>query len=286
MHLHPKYKLAGLILLLVLVSGCTSIRDQGLVMALQADPSTVFSKSSTLIHIDIDNRNQKTISNVFVDLFDTGYLFDAGILSIESGNLIVSGKCSQTFDRLLPFEFQSMICKLDAPETNATTQTQVNALVSFDSQLDATQVFQVMTEDEYQNRAASGGYEPRPSKYIYQDKNVMIKVDFSEPLPLVVRPGKKYYIYFTITNIGDGFIQVIRPDDLTITPVTNNMPLAVNCQPRQPLAPVGKEFPRIACELDLPSQFWTGGNFLNADFIVSLNYRYEIRNSLNIGIIK
>ena len=92
-----QYKLCAVILLLVLVSGCTSVRDQGIVLSLQADPSPMFSQSSTLLHIDVDNRNQKTISNVVVNLFDAGLLF---------------GQCAKYFERLLPYEFQSVACQL------------------------------------------------------------------------------------------------------------------------------------------------------------------------------
>ncbi len=281
MHLRSKYTLCALILLLVVASGCTSIRDQGLILAMQADPPIIFSESSTLLHIDVDNRNQKSITNVVVDLFDVGLLARASLLSDRGPE-----KCYRYFDRLLPYEFQSITCGLYAPETNITTQTHVNALVSFDSLLEATQVFEVISEREYQNRVASSGYESHPSNYVYRDKNVMINVDFNEPLPLVIRPGKKYFVYFTISNAGDGFIQFIEPDDFVVWPVSSRMPLVVKCPPRQTLAPVGREFPRIACELDLPPQFLAGGDFLNADFIASLNYRYEIRAGLPITIVK
>ena len=267
----------GCLIFLILVSGCTSIRDQGLVVALQADPPTVFSRSTTLLHIDIDNRNQKSMTNVQVDLFDTGLLSTPGNFGPE--------KCSKYFGRLLPYEFQSITCLLYAPQTNATVQTQVNALVNFDSKLEATQIFEVVSEQEYQNRVTSGHYDTRPSNYIYGDKNVMIKVDFNEPLPLVIRPDKKYFVYFTVTNVGDGFIQFIQPDDLVLWPVRGDLPVIVKCPERQALAPVGKQFPRIACELDLPPGFAASG-FFNADFIISLNYRYEIRSSLDISIIK
>lgn len=265
-----KYVIAC-ISLLVLISGCTTIRDQGLVLALQADPRDVFSQTSTILHIDIDNRNSKSVWNVVVDLFDTGLL---------------TGGCSRYFDRLLPLEFQSVSCRLLAPQVNETVQTEVNALVSFDSQLQATQVFEVVSENEYQRRVSSGSYESRPRSYVYQDKNVMIEIDFNEPLPLVVRPSKKYFLYFTIINIGGGFVQNIQSNDFVIEAVDAGQPQIIFCPPRQTIAPVGKEFPRIACELVLPLQFLDGGDLLNADFTASLNYRYEMRESLRINIIK
>src|SRR3989338_2293739 len=154
--MRSEYKMAALVLLLVAVSGCTSIRDQGLAVALQADPPSVFSESVTTLHIDVDNRNEKSLRNVVVELFDTGLL-----------SLI--GKCSQNFDRLLPYEFQSISCTLLAPKIESSTETEVNARVAFKSQL-----------------------------------------------PLVVRPGKKYFIYFSITNAGNGFMQDIQPADFVV----------------------------------------------------------------------
>jgi|SRR3989344_711287 len=271
--MRSEYKMAALVLLLVAVSGCTSIRDQGLAVALQADPPSVFSESVTTLHIDVDNRNEKSLRNVVVELFDTGLL-----------SLI--GKCSQNFDRLLPYEFQSISCTLLAPKIESSTETEVNARVAFKSQLQATQVFEVISENEYQRRVASGSYESRPSNYIYADKNVMINVDFNEQLPLVVRPGKKYFIYFSITNAGNGFMQDIQPADFVVEHVDSGQLPIMFCPPRQALAPVGKEFPRIACELAIPDEFLAGGDLLNSDFTLNFSYRYEIRNSLKINIIK
>ena len=256
------------ILSIMLVAGCTSLPSRGLSLTLQADPSTVFSKSSTTLHIDVDNQNTKSIDNVVVELFDTG--------------LLQGEKCSKFFPRLLPYEFQTISCKLDAPHIDeASVQTEVNTRVSFDNEFSADQVFELMDENEYQQRVAAGSYEAKPGNYVYSDKNIAIEIEFSEGLPLVIRPGKKYFVYFTITNSGDGFIGNINPRDF----IVNNENI-LDCPPAVALSPVGKQFPRIACEIKAPIDFLGGRGFRNSDFLMHLKYNYELRNMLRINVIR
>lgn len=274
-----KYITVIAILSVLAVAGCTSISNsQGLSVTLQADPSTVFSKSGTILHIDVDNRDQKTLNNVRVELFDTGLLQFIDPLHQSS-------KCLKSFPRLLPYEFQSLACSLYAPQiSEASVQTEVNSRVSFDSDFSATHVFEVMNENEYQRRLASGSYEARPRSYAYGDRNVMINVEFSENPPMVIRPGKKYFVYFTITNAGSGFVNDIKPDDFSVQ--NDNILDTQNCLPKTVLSPSGRQFPRIACEVIPQPEFLRGRDFRSTDFLINLKYTYELRNSLGISVIR
>lgn len=265
------------ILLLVAIAGCTAIRDTGLSVSLQADPPAVFSNGSTALHIDLDNRQEKSARNVVVELFDTG--------------LLSANKCYRFFDRLLPYEFQSIMCRLDAPAIEETSlETAVNSRVAFESELSANQVFEVMKENEYQRRAPAG-YQPAPQSYAYSDKNIMLDVEFSEPLPLVVRPGKKYFVYFTIRNIGSGFVGDINPGDFVVADPDPRVQPVLDCPALSSVfSPQGKEFPRIACKLALPPDYFVvygrPVDFRSSGFIAYLGYTYELRNSLRISIVR
>ncbi len=252
--------------MIIAAGGCTSISNSGLSVTLQADPPRIFSDSFTTLHIDLDNRQDKSIQNVIVDLFDTG--------------LLTAEKCGRVFPRLLRYEFQSISCSLYAPPIEEeSVETEVNTRVYFDNEFSATQVFEIADENEYQRRVAAGTFEVSPGSYVYNDKNVMIEVDFNEPLPLVIRPGKRHFVYFKITNIGDGFISSIQPGDFLVE--NNNI---LRCPEIAALYPNGREFPRLACEIVLPPGYFADNR--NADFLMRLNYNYELRNSLRIDIIR
>ncbi|HLD39225.1 MAG TPA: hypothetical protein VJB05_02855 [archaeon] len=261
------------ILSVLVISGCTSMTtSDGLTVSLQADPPIVFSNSALDLHIDVDNRNVKTLRNVVVELFDTGMLKSDG--------------CMRVFPSLLPNEFQSLSCRLTTPPINeSSVKTEVNSKASFETDLAANQVFEIMNEDEYQRRTATGDYQQKPSNYFYKDSNAMIEIDFSEAPPLVIRPDKKYFVYFTIKNIGNGFISDITKDDFFARTNEKNVNI-IYCPPMTTLPPNGKAFPRIACEIKATPDYIGLGGFRNSEIMVKLTYKYEVRNALGINILR
>ena len=142
-----------------------------------------------------------------------------------------------------------------------------------------------MNEDEYQRRTATGDYQQKPSNYFYKDSNAMIEIDFSEAPPLVIRPDKKYFVYFTIKNIGNGFISDITKDDFFARTNEKNVNI-IYCPPMTTLPPNGKAFPRIACEIKATPDYIGLGGFRNSEIMVKLTYKYEVRNALGINILR
>lgn len=258
---------------LIAISGCTSVQNGGgLSVALQADPPRVFSSGFTTLHIDLDNRQSKTISNVVVELFDTG--------------LLQSEPCRRILPRMLPNEFQSVACTLSAPEVIESIESEINVKTTFESQLSANQVFELMDEDEHERRRATGTFAVQPDSYSYRDKNVQLQIDFSENPPLVVRPGKEYFVYLTIKNVGNGFVSSIKPGDLVISYNSLRPKALLDCpvlRQKVVLYPNGDTFPRIACNIILTGPV---DSLENSDFIATLSYEYEIRNSLRISVVK
>lgn len=260
-----------LIALIIAISGCASVSRGGFSISLQADPPSVFSGSFTTLHIDLDNAQDKSIRNVMVELFDTGFLRGE--------------KCGKAFPRMLPFEFQSIACTVVAPKIQDTTESEVNVRASFESDLSATQVFEIINQDEYERRLATR-YEIAARSYSYQDKNVMMEIEFSDNPPFVARPGKEYFVYFTIRNVGNGFVSSIKPDDFAIVPVARNPNSVLDCPALRTgvmLYPSGNAFPKIACKV---VQRGPVDGMESADFVATLSYRYEVRDKLRINIIK
>lgn len=264
-----RFLIIVLLALVIVIAGCTSVKSgEGVVMNLQADPPSVFAKSRTLLHMDVDNRQDKSVYNVLVEIFDTG-------------TLRANQPCIASIPRLLSYEFQTYACWLDAPEIQeAYTSTEVYARTSFDSEFSASQVFPIMSEQEYERRS----YASYPRSYSYRDRNVQVDIEFSDQLPLVMRQGKTYYAYLTISNVGNGFVSDIRPGDLTVSAMTPRTARMLNCPSIASgiLYPNGNTFPRVVCEI--VSMPLTAGE--NAEFIVSLKYHYETRDNIKIDIVR
>src|SRR3989344_439390 len=254
------------------LSGCSAVKSDGLSIRLSADPSPVFSGSSTVVSIDVDNRNDKSINDVVVKLFDTG---------------VLRGQtCGAVFPRLLPQEFQTISCRLDAPLVNDSIGTEINVIASFASTFSASQTFEVLSESEY-NRRRSVGFMQAPKTYTYGDRYVRLDVEFSEAPPLVIAPDKKYFVYLTITNVGDGFLKDIVFGELRLD--VNELetpPMIIQCPDITVLTPAGKRFPRLACDIPAPQDYFAVRSFKTSGFIVSLDYQYELRDSLKIQVIK
>jgi hypothetical protein len=277
----------------------------GLFLSMRADPQTVFAGSDVRIDIDVDNQNPRNISQVFINVFDSGILELIGVSSgtrITSPSEGVSG-CNKGPDDMRPGGFKSLTCFLHAPENlqQDSLTTTVSASTRYTTDLSFVQIIDIMNEDEYRTKQQAGQLVTRPSAYSYQDKNVQIDVEFSESLPIVVRKlagSKEYYMYITVRNIGNGFISDIRSNQLkirpadTIQPYVDNVVQAfseevVDCPALNSLGwrlqPIGNKFPRITCKIELP----LGVRIIeNYGLLINLIYTYEVRDSVDVKIIR
>jgi len=282
-----------LIVPLIFLSGCTTTQvGSGLFMSLYSDPQTMFGDDITTLYIDIDNRDTKTIDNVIVTAFDTGIL---EFLATEDWQYRYEGYpvCQKEYNNFAPSQFDTFSCKLHSPVIELPSlRSDIYVKATFDTEFAVVQVMEMMTLDEYIRKTASGKFVPRPESYSYRDKYVELQLEFSEQLPIVVRENKKYFVYFTVRNIGNGFIGNILSDDFYIEQQGN----IIQCNPDSgidaggitylidnELEPIGNKFPRVACEVLLPDDV----NYLiNYDFTVRLRYGYEIRDKTTINIIR
>jgi hypothetical protein len=274
---------------LIFISGCTAIKaGDGLALSLYADPPTIFGNDYTTLHVDLDNKDVKTLENVVVDVFDTGLL---RIATTEDWQNIYTDKmCWKRYESLKPGQFDTFSCSLYAPEVKdqRSLQTDVNVKATFNTEFSVVQLVELMTANEYERRIASNKFVSLPQSYSYSDNYVQLQIDFSEQLPIIVRPGKKYFIYFTIKNIGNGFIDSIAPDDFYFEQRGDIIACKSYAGGRtyifdKIMEPVGKEFPRTACEILMP----TGLPYLeNYEMVIHLKYSYEIRDKITVNIVR
>jgi len=260
-------KVFFLVLIILFLSGCIEQdQAQSLDIKMMADSDTVFTGSETKVYLDVNNNDVRSIKDVYMDIFETG-------------SFTKVSDCEKEVDKIEPVSFDSLECVLRAPETIPTSPmtTTINARVQFDSKLSAVQVIEMITEDEYNIRERTGKLVKKPKTYSYKDNNLELQIDFSNRLPIVAR-GEKKYMYLTIRNIGNGFVSDIKEGDIEIRQDGD----VVNCV-EQDIAPIGKEFPRIACELNMPEDI----NYLNNYVVIlDIDYHYELREELLIDIIR
>ncbi len=302
------------VIILVAVAGCinlptTSFSGSGLRVDVTTASSEVFAGRGTRVFVDVTNTNEKIVNDVLVEVFDVG-----------SFTMVDPSLCKKQFDVLLPDQIVTLSCPLTADEHVIQKQEtqRIHVRVTFKDVLVAPQTFDIVSEDYYQIEQAANQFTPAPSSYSYRDKNVQLDVEFSDTLPLIVRelsparePGT--FVHFTIRNIGDGFIdsithgkgansffvfnpqQVGRIGPRTFTSVSHFFDAIgtdeilyqndniIACEDFGTLQPIGKEFPRITCTLNLPR---------DRDFVVGyeitpvIYYTYEIRGSADVEVIR
>lgn len=254
-----------LLLAVFIVAGCVSTQ-QGFSFTLTADPPRIFSLGAARVFMDLENKDVKPIDNVAITLFDK---------SILRGDV-----CAKQIPRLLPMQSSELRCVFTAPQLEQPLQgVTLHAKAEFDASLAAVQGIEMLTEEEYRRQAATGSLQQKAASYAYRDRNVELLVEFNEPLPVVIRPGKEYFMYMRIRNIGDGFVSNIRDSSIRIQQSGS----AVQCEPFGTMEVVGREFPRITCRLALPA----GVTYLtNYDILISVNYHYELRQSAQLTVIK
>ncbi len=260
------YKYALLFLLVIFLSGCVeeyTVKSLGI--TLTADSDHVFAGSEISVYLDVINNDASTLRSVDMAVFNTGAL-------------TTEAECTKYVEELKKDEFQALTCTLTAPSTIAMPEltTTVSARVEFRSTLNVVQLIEMITEDAYLTKELTNDIIKKPKSYSYRDNNMEMQIEFSEELPIVVRESEKY-MYITIRNIGDGFVDDIPAEEIRITDDQG----ILNCEMHD-LSPVGKEFPRIACGLNMPSVSYLS-NYL---VIIEIDYNYERRADLPIKIIR
>lgn len=291
-----------------LISGQQPIRVQeGLGVSLSSSPSEIFVGSKTTLYFDAQNKDVAPIRNILLEIFNTG-------------NLMKSNECKLSIPQLLPDQIATLSCTVQATPIIQKTQSEtVSARAKFQSVLTAVQTLDIMNEEIYTREKLAGNINTRPRAYTYRDRNMQMDIEFSDDMPIVVRKGKQYFVYFTIKNIGNGFVDKItfgenfmpieqknlrfsefknalQVPDLLLSLIQKQSDIfkqsgseqlycsdVLCCRDFKTIYPSGKVFPRVACELKLPE---TTQQLVDYQVIIPLLYNYEVRAQTQLKVVK
>ncbi|MBI4018253.1 MAG: hypothetical protein HY368_01465 [Candidatus Aenigmarchaeota archaeon] len=267
------------VLLLVFAAACIAsiavvrLSDGTLQMKVSPDPDEIFIDGLTNIYVDVTNRDVKTLNAVSIDVFETG------LLELPDKK----EKCEKLGVEMKPNQSFTLRCTLRArPDiTESSVQSDIHVRAQFETKLNIVQPVEFITQDWFERQRLLGE-QPKPRKYAYADKNVLVTVEFSDGMPLVVRDNTKYYMYLTIENIGDGVMTQIAPPTISYSDKSDfARGVAKECK-FETLYIVGKKFPRVACEITQPDI----ADQKTIDLILGVAYNYDIRDTATVKIKK
>ena len=281
--------------------------QEGLGVSLSSSPSEIFAGSKTTLYLDAQNKDVAPIRNIILEIFDTG-------------NLQKSNECKLSIPQLLPDQITALSCTVQATSIIQKTQSEtINARAKFQSVLTAVQTLDIMNEEIYTREKFAGNINTRPRAYTYSDRNMQMDIEFSDDMPIVVRKGRQYFVYFTIRNIGNGFVDKItfgenfmpieqknlkfgefknalQATDLLLTLLQKQSKIfqetgseetycsdILCCRDFKTIYPSGKVFPRIACELKLPEN---AQQLVDYQVLVPLLYNYEVRAQSQLKVVR
>lgn len=273
--MEKKNFLAFLMFLAVAAAACVSstsvviLSDGTLeITKMEADPDEIFIDGSTNLYVDIANNDIVPI-DVSVNVFEPGFLE------------FTDAVCEKKIQNMQPKQLSTLRCAARARQEIVGTSvvSELHAQALFAKNLQLVQSVEFISPEWYERQKILG-MRSKPKKYAYADKNVKVTVEFSDEMPLVVRPDKKYYMYITAENIGRGTLTgvgkpVIKYADKTLP----EHGIARDCVFEQVYF-IGRKTPRIACELALPNV----QEQQTADLIMGIEYNYDIRASTSVKI--
>ncbi|MAH42205.1 hypothetical protein CL614_00560 [archaeon] len=126
--------------------------------------------------------------------------------------------CSYSNEKIRPNAFDSYMCRIHAPKSiigdEETEFVRTKALFVTDFSIPV--IASIINENEYQRRKAVNDLPSSPRSFTEDDGNMQIKVSFSADMPIVDRVSEEEYMYIDITNVGEGYLDEIRPQDIRI----------------------------------------------------------------------
>lgn len=261
------------LLFIVLASGCvgqSSEVKEGLSITLTADPNDIHYTEATTLFIDMENKGETDFAMITYDLFDTGIL-----ASLREG-------CYGEELGISPGEIVSRECILALKDginlVQPVTETTVRFRAVTDNSLKTTAVLQMLSQDEWRRRLTAGTLETGSGSFASRDNNMQVSVDFSKNMPFAESAaGETVLFMIKIRNIGNGFIEQIEPEQFSIEQRSN----LVACDFEKKIVPFNGVFPPIFCTLTVSAG---GAAFANYPVTFSINYNYEVRESVDVTV--
>ncbi len=126
--------------------------------------------------------------------------------------------CSYSNEKIRPNAFDSYMCRIHAPTSIIGDEEIefVRTKALFVTDFSIPVIASIINENEYQRRKTVNDLPSSPRSFVEDDGNVKIEVSFSADMPIVDRVSEEEYMYIKITNIGEGYLDEIRPQDIRI----------------------------------------------------------------------
>lgn len=255
------------LLAIIFISACISPpvpTEQGLTLKMDANPKEVFGEGITTISIDVENQDVKTLRDVNADIFEIG-----------SFNYADNNACSKNFGNLDVKDFKTFACNLKAKKVERDIDNTIWARARYKSSLAAVQTFDIISQAESELRKRTGKPDGQKS-FSFKDNNLELTMELSNS-PMVDKAGREF-VSFKIKNIGNGFIEKLRIGPNQI----KGRNVALDCKESE-IFIIGNEFPRYSCSINLNGDVVS---FITAEISINIDYDYEIRNSVDVRIIK
>jgi len=259
-----------ILLAIIFVSACVTTpptTEKGLLLKMDANPREVFGDAITTISVDVENQDVKTLRGVNVDIFEIG-----------SFDFVDKRKCAKNFSDMEPKDFKTFACNLKAKKVERNTDNTVWARARYKSSLGAVQTFDIISQSEAELRKKTGRTDGQKA-FSFKDNNLELTMELSNS-PIVDKAGKEF-VSFKIKNIGNGLIEKLDANKIRITSSKQGL-IDANC-PSTDISIIGREFPRFSCALNLNGGV---GSFLPVQIKIEINYPYEIRNNIDVIILK
>lgn len=259
-------RMRGLVaFMLLFLAGCSVPLppSEGLSLTLLANPESIVPGGRTTLTLDLENLNEKTVKTIVADVFETG--------------ILQKRSCRKEVAELRPSQLETLQCELTAPAQLLADQ-QVFARVTYATSLHATQVVRVMSPQQYDLEQKKGTLSFDAKRASFRDKNMEVTLEFSREPPLLPLPENRI-VTVSIRNIGTGLVNRLGAADIRIR---SDLFAGGSCAAKE-LAPVGKDFPRISCEIAFPPDI----NFIS-DRVISIDiaYQYEVREHITVPVAK
>ncbi|MEM5772086.1 MAG: hypothetical protein QXO19_00950 [Candidatus Aenigmatarchaeota archaeon] len=245
-------------------------------LEVQITPRNILSQRTATLEYTIQNlRDDINLTDIKINFYDL-----CG-LSIKEGSAVTN------IDSLKPNQTKYYKIKLEAPKIDFNTQCEIKYRLTYNSSTYLTQDIVVLSDSEYAARETAGTLNDISISSKSPKSPILINFKISEAQPLrETKEGENVYIYFSFSNIGNGYIDKIDVGSVTISIPNNLKGYCRNFDNNKNIINLNfynKETRQITCSFSTKS---TQPIDIKQFKISVDNFKYTLDNTININLIK
>jgi hypothetical protein len=263
----------AVILSVVMASGCVNLFEQQ--TKIQSDtlqvkidaPAEVYQGQRFAVYLDVSNPGNLSYESVSLDFFNTGAFSNVT-------------PCSLLGKTIGPNGMQTLECYLKySRQLERDVQERVDADVTYDKKLDAVINFPIISQKEYEKQRDLKTFQSLSNTFSLHNNELQVDAELTENP--IINLGSDKYLYITLRNIGGGFINDIRGEDIKISTVPNGIISRGDCTIPTELFQDSGTFTKISCKL---YRYGLDNDYTNVYVFLEVNYGYELRTSASIMV--